>query len=254
MRPQVEAALGLLAERLRGNNQFGDLGSSATRLATLVALPSEAAAAHAFEMWSLSLSLAQWRARDDAAQARQDGFAEALDVETRRHLDNAVRVAAVFVRTFEQAHHFDAELAAFEGAVASPATQRAILGAAETADVLDRVSVNIVVNVVSAGEGAGPIAARARTGGYFTTRNLVSAAVGLVAFGAGAVGTAYLGEVGAGLARGHGATERADRFLRNAAEDIDDLLRGAPPDLKHAIDVARPPTPAPRPAKPPQNP
>jgi len=254
MRPQAEAALRGLVERLRGTNQFGDLNSTASRFAELVALPSDAAAPNAFEMWSLSLSLAQWRVRDDAAQARTDGFAEALDVDTRRQLDLAVRVAAVFVRSFEEVQQFDTELAAFEGTVAASATQRAVLRAARAADALEPASYKVVEGVVEAGDGAGPIAARARVGGHFTVGNLVKGAAGLVVLGAGALATGYLGETGAGLARFHQTAERADRFLKDGRESIRDLLRDAPPDLRYAIEAATAPRPTPRPATPPQSP
>ena len=236
MQPRTVEVLRRLAEATRSSNQFGALGETATRLADLVELPPAEAAARSFDLWSLSGELAQWRARDDAAKARDDGFVEAMPATLRQALDAAVPPTALYARSFPDVRDYDDELAFYEGQVASTATQRAILAAAMSADAIektDAATINLVINV---GAESGPHAERAAKGGWFIARNMV---VGATRFVVGALAVGYLGEIGAGLARSQDVIGRLERFLETAGDAIDDLMRTAPDDLRQAVDAVR---------------
>jgi hypothetical protein len=126
----------------------------------------------------------------------------------------------------------DAELAEFEGAAASPETQRAVLDAAEAARAIEPGSARVVRVVVDAGTGSDALARRARVGGWFTVRNLVVVAASTVAGGFGA-------QPGADLYKALDPVTRMERFLESAPQAIDDLLRDAPADLRAAYQSVR---------------
>ena len=236
MQPRTVEVLQALTDATRSSNQFGALGKTAKRLADLVALPPEEAAAQSFELWSLSRDLAHWRIRDNEAKARDDGFVDAMPATLRQALDTAVPATALYARSFPDVRNYDDELADYEGQIASPATQRAILAAAMSADAVekaDATTINIVINV---GGESGPHAERAAKGGWFTTRNMV---VGASLIVANYFALPYASETVAGLARSHEATARLERFLNTAGDAIDDLMRSAPDDLRQAVEAVR---------------
>ena len=250
-RPTV-SALRRLAESLARTNQHGDLREIADRLVALLDRPPTEAAPDAYEIWALSLQLAEYRARDDAARKDPGGFDEPLDPARRFALDASVPAVAVYARSFEAVRDYDDQLAAFEGAVASPAAQRVVIQTAVDTEVLARESGSVVLHLVAAGKGSDAIAERARKGGWFTTRNLIAAS----ALVASTVGAGYLGEVGASAAQSHDLYGRVERLFVRAPDAIDEIMRAAPSDLRHAVDAVRatlgakpPAAPPPRPSK-----
>ena len=226
------AALRRLANSLARTNQHGDLREIADRLLTLLDRPPPEAASDAYEIWTLSLQLGAYRARDDALNAAPNGFDEPLDPARRFALDTAVPAVAIYARSFEDVRAYDEELAAYEGAVASPAAQRKVVESAVATETLERASGDIVLRVIATGEGSDAIAGRARKGGWFTSRNLVAKAAACVA-------AAYLGHVGVQAAEAHQTYSRIERFFNGAPDAIDEIMRHAPADLRQAVQSVR---------------
>lgn len=247
MAPHVAAALSRLLERLRLSNRAPPgLLAAAAALLEIVEGGPQAARARSFEMWTQSLTLAQNRVRDDSVKADAHALDEPLDPDSRSALEVAVATVAVYARAFDEVRRFDDALQGFDTPVASPVTQRAVVAGAVEAGALERPSAEVVLKVIIVAEGGDQQGAKAKVGGLLTTRNLVYAGAGVLLTWATPAVQGVIAEVAKDLQ----VAKAVSKFIRNSREAIDDLLTGAPADVRQAVEAARAVHPTPRPSRP----
>ena len=246
LQPLAAEALEELIEALGQSNQFKRLSDKAAKALGIAKLSTDDANKQAVALWSCSVWMGEFAERDDAVRLNPKAFADALEEDQRVALNAAVRQTAAYARQFRTALELDAEDASFNRRDFRLEAHSRIVTVAHEEELIDDDSKETVETMVEAARGDAVQADKARSVLSPTVRNLLIATV-VILSPIGETVKVVVRDAAEGFSEGMTLKDRGRRLGEKAGDAIDEVLQGAPPDLRQGLAPLRAPRPIKKP-------
>lgn len=235
MLPSVVEALEILASPLVGSNQAPEPGHVAKEILSLLREDLSFLHAKSYRLWALSQRLGRTRERDIAAQTDRTALSTPLSPEIREALDNVVDVLPVFARQFPLCRALDDEKARWARDNLVESCVQSIISDARSYQII-RTEVADELKAFAPSSDRGVQSDKIARSGVFTARNLVYAAVGVIATASiTAITTEIIGGVTDGIRMRSTITARTAKWFGDKPDNVLQVIEGAPADVRAAV-------------------
>jgi hypothetical protein len=213
------------------DNQLGWSGidSLNKRFIDLIDVPTEKIPDVIGLVYSAAIELGSFLELDRRLQSHSQTYAEPLDVEVRRPLEDLVKTMAPWVRRFPTARELDDETGQFLSQLPLIPQAQAAVNLAVEGQIIDKETAAVVRGLLHAASHGPNLGDKAGKRGVLSVRNLVVVAAGVSSF--------LLGAVSSDFATKSVLVQRAGTFLAAAEGPILELVADLPDDLRVALEL-----------------
>jgi hypothetical protein len=225
-----------LAHRIQNQIGWANFSATSTAFDSLASKSIEELAEQIGEFWSLSASLGGFAVQDDEARRNQNSFISPLEPDQRRILDDALTIAAVFVRRFPTARQLDNDLRDFRAESETTTAARKVVEASLRSQALLPEHGVILQGMLATPNSDAVLNNKAQGRAEATTYNIVLKALRICVFGAaGGIAAGYGAQIGTDVAQRDALGKKVADFVVNGEQSLLDFLRHAPADLQSAL-------------------
>lgn len=181
-------------------------------------------------IYSGSLEFGSYLEQDTKIRAGEPSYAEKLEPEVRRALEDFVMTAAPWVRRFPSARESDDQLSNYLSQTSlAPAATQAVQQAAKES-LISEDTAGVLIELLRTATREGALSNKATKRGVFSVRNLVLMA--------GATASSLVvGALGSDIATKSALIQSAGTFVTSAEKPIMELLAEMPSDLRLAFEL-----------------
>jgi hypothetical protein len=224
------ASFAAVARRIDNHVGWQGIGAFCERLTKLLDRPTESVPDVLGSLYSAALELGSYLEMDRAIAATGGGFAEPLNPEVRRPLEDLVRSIAPWMRSFPTIREMDDEAGQFltREPLLEPSSR--VIAAAEKAVLLRAEDTEALRGLIEAAQRGDFQGGKAGERGVLSVRNMITVA-------ASVLGMVAVGAVGSAVATESILAKKAGAFLLQAEEPILEVISALPEDVRLAMQM-----------------